>query len=79
VIDTGSFVKALRRALPGLFISEVEAERAFEVILSLIPEGLERGATVELEGIGEFRIEPDVSRRRIVFAADRRLMSRVNG
>jgi nucleoid DNA-binding protein len=66
VIDAGSFVKALRKELPGIFSSEEEAERALEVILSLIPEGLEKGATIELEGIGELRIEPDGGRRRIV-------------
>jgi nucleoid DNA-binding protein len=79
MVDRQTFIRALQERLPQWFTTDEEAELAVEAIFSVIPGGLKKGDTVEIQGVGEFRTEPEAGRKRIVFAADRRLMDTVNG
>ncbi|MFP4316017.1 MAG: HU family DNA-binding protein [Desulfovibrionales bacterium] len=78
MIDTKTFTRALQDGLPNTFKDEQEAQRAVDVMFSVIPKGLKNGDIVELQGVGEFRTEPEGGKKRVVFAADRRLMDTVN-
>lgn len=71
-------MNALKDACPECFKSDGDALDALDAVCVTIDRGLKNADTVELPGIGEFRTEPDQGRKKVVFAADRKLIDSIN-
>ncbi|MFW5791146.1 MAG: HU family DNA-binding protein [Desulfohalobiaceae bacterium] len=78
MIDTQTFVNALKDEEPKLFTSEDDARRVVKEVFAVIARALKNREVVSMEGIGELRTEPDNGRKRVVFAVDPKLLQGVN-
>ncbi|WP_035105638.1 HU family DNA-binding protein [Desulfohalovibrio reitneri] len=78
MIDKKGFINAPQDAMPKVLADADDAERAMDAVFMAIDRGLKNGDTVELHGIGEFRVEPGPQGKDVVLAADRRLMDSIN-
>lgn len=75
---TLTMVRSLQWAFPDKFSSLEEAYMAIDAMKAVIVNVLKIHGIVDLEGIGEWRTEPDNGRKKIVFTPERALLDGVN-
>ncbi len=64
---TKTLVNSLRMAFPDKFDSDEEAYMVFDAMKAVIAIGLHNRNPVDLEGLGEFRVEKEGGQARVVF------------
>ena len=75
---TKTIISGLRMAFPDKFDSDEEAYMAFDVMKAIIFNGLRNNDLVDVEGMGEFRLEPKDGKRHVVFTPEPALEVAVN-
>jgi len=75
---SGSIIVFFRWAFPDKFESEEDAYMVFDAMKAVIANGLKNKDVVDLEGLGEFRVEPGQGIAKVVFTPERVLIDTVN-
>lgn len=75
---TKTLVKSLAYAFPDKLSDESDAYMVFDAMKAVITNVLKNGDVIELEGLGEFRVDPDDGRKHVVFTPTRALEDAVN-
>ncbi len=75
---TKTLVKSLTHAFPDKFNDESEAYMVFDALKAVIANVLKNGDVMDLEGLGEFRVEPRDGRKHVIFTPERVLEDTVN-
>lgn len=77
-IETDTFVNALRGSLAECIKTKEEGAEVMTIIGSVIVNALKNMDTVYLQGIGEWRTEPDKGKKKVIFTPDPVLIETVN-
>lgn len=72
-----TYANALKDMWPNQ-LSDADAEKAASTVFGVISRGLKNGDVVEMEGVGEFRTEPEGDRKKVIFTPSTSLLDRVN-
>lgn len=75
---TLNLVNNLTTAMPDKFKNREEAYLAVDVMKAVIAMGLKNRDHVDIHGLGEFRVEGEKGRRKVVFVVDPALTAAVN-
>lgn len=75
---TKTLVKSLAYAFPDKLSDESEAYMVFDAMKAVITNALKNSDIVVLEGLGEFRVDPDSGRKHVVFTPTIELENAVN-
>jgi nucleoid DNA-binding protein len=67
MIEQQAYVNALKDSMPHKFDSDADAQKAVDVVFSVISKAVKNRDAVELPGVGEIRSEPEGDHKRIVF------------
>lgn len=67
---TKTMVRSLKTAFPDKLDSEEEAYMIFDAMKAIIVTGMTTGRTVHLEGFGEFKIEKEDGKKKVVFVPE---------
>lgn len=51
------FVEELKSALPQIFATKADAEKAFDAFCDVLGKGIEKGEGVRLPGVGSFSVK----------------------
>jgi len=77
-VESDAFVNALRGAMPGCIKTEEDGLEVLTIIGAVVVNALKNLDSVYLQGIGEWRTEPDKGKKKVIFTPDRILIEAVN-
>lgn len=75
---TKAIISGLKMAFPDKLGTDEEAYLAFDVMKAMIFNGLRNGDVVDVEGLGELRVEPRDGKKQVVYTPDPNLIVAVN-
>jgi nucleoid DNA-binding protein len=76
--STLTMLRAIQAAFPDKFSDTAEAYMIFDAMKAIIALKLKNRDVVNLEGIGEFKTEPENGRKKVIFTPERVLLNTVN-